>query len=50
MNTLDSLSKKIVDIKMVVQENLWVQKNVVKQLNWIKKMLVFENLGIESFG
>ena len=25
-NILDSLSKKIVDIKMVVQENLWVQK------------------------
>ena len=35
---------------MVVQENLWVQKNVVKQWNWIKKMLVLKNVGIESFG
>ena len=25
-------------------------KNVVKQWNWIKKMLVLKNVGIESFG
>ena len=35
---------------MMVQENLWVQQNVVKQWNWIKKMLVLKNVGIESFG